>query len=122
MEEKTYNLLSLISEECKGEYRLFSKKDLLSSLGDDSVTEEKLNLAIDSLAASGYIEKKYADKDVVLLKPSAKSLTAVKDADSKVTERFAAGDVKNDFLRFIISFLGGFSGALVGIAIFAALC
>lgn len=114
--------MSLISEKCKGEYRLFSKKELLSACGDDSVTEEKLNIAIDSLAASGYLEKKYSDKDVVLLKPSAKSLTAEKDADSKDKEPVASVDVKTDFLRFIISFLGGFSGALVGVAIFAALC
>lgn len=125
MEDNLYNLLSHISEECKGKYVLFPKKKLLGACGGETVTEEELNVYIDSLAAAGYLDKKYADNDVVLLKPLGKSLTATRDESPAPHEVFPApdgGGTVSEFLRFIIAFLGGFSGALAGMAVFALLC
>ncbi len=125
MEDNLYNLLSHISEECKGKYVLFPKKKLLGACGGETVTEEELNVYIDSLAAAGYLDKKYADNDVVLLKPLGKSLTASRDENPAPQEVFPApdgGGTVSEFLRFIIAFLGGFSGALAGMAVFALLC
>ena len=125
MEDNLYNLLSHISEECKGKYVLFPKKKLLGACGGETVTEEELNVYIDSLAAAGYLDKKYADNDVVLLKPLGKSLTASRDENPAPHEVFPApdgGGTVSEFLRLIIAFLGGFSGALAGMAVFALLC
>ena len=110
-------------EECNGKYVLFSKKKLLGACGDETVTEEELNAYIESLSASGYLDKKYSDKDVVLLKPLSKSFTVKKDEKPEKYElRAPENSGASDFLKFIIAFLGGFSGALAGIAVFAALC
>lgn len=125
MEDNLYNLLSRIRDECKGKYVLFPKKKLLGACGGETVTEEELNVYIDSLAAAGYLDKKYADNDVVLLKPLGKSLTASRDekpAPQEVTAVSDGGGTMSEFLRFIIAFLGGFSGALAGMAVFALLC
>ena len=125
MEDNLYNLLSRIREECKGKYVLFPKKKLLGACGGETVTEEELNVYIDSLAAAGYLDTKYADNDVVLLKPLGKSLTASRDekpAPQEVTAVSDGGGTMSEFLRFIIAFLGGFSGALAGMAVFALLC
>lgn len=125
LEDNLYNLLSRIREECKGKYVLFPKKKLLGACGGETVTEEELNVYIDSLAAAGYLDKKYADNDVVLLKPLGKSLTASRDekpAPQEVSPAPDGGGTMSEFLRFIIAFLGGFSGALAGMAVFALLC
>ncbi len=125
MEDNLYNLLSRIREECKGKYVLFPKKELLGACGGETVTEEELNVYIDSLAAAGYLDKKYADNDVVLLKPLGKSLTASRDekpAPREVISVPDGGGTASEFLRFMIAFLGGFSGALAGTAVFALLC
>lgn len=124
LEDNLYNLLSRVREECKGKYVLFPKKKLLGACGE-TVTEEELNVYIDSLAAAGYLDKKYADNDVVLLKPLGKSLTASRDekpAPQEVSPAQDGGGIMSEFLRFIIAFLGGFSGALAGMAVFALLC
>ena len=125
LEDNLYNLLSRIREECKGKYVLFPKKKLLGACGGETVTEEELNVYIDSLAAAGYLDKKYADNDVVLLKPLGKSLTASRDgkpAPQEVSTVSDGGGTMSEILRFIIAFLGGFSGALAGMAVFALLC
>lgn len=125
LEDNLYNLLSRIREECKGKYVLFPKKKLLDACGGETVTEEELNVYIDSLAAAGYLDKKYADNDVVLLKPLGKSLTASRDEKPVPQEVITVSDgggTMSEFLRFIIAFLGGFSGALAGMAVFALLC
>lgn len=103
---------------------LFPKKKLLGACGGETVTEEELNVYIDSLAAAGYLDKKYADNDVVLLKPLGKSLTASRDEKPAPQEVISVtdGGTMNEFLRFIIAFLGGFSGAFAGMAVFALLC
>ena len=124
LEDNLYNLLSRIREECKGKYVLFPKKKLLGACGGETVTEEELNVYIDSLAAAGYLDKKYADNDVVLLKPLGKSLTASRDEKPAPQEVISVtdGGTMSEFLRFIIAFLGGFSGALAGMVVFALLC
>ena len=123
MEKKIYDLLSYLKSECKGKYCLFSRAKLLEKCGDRTVTEEELNAYIDSLITSGYIDRKYSDKDVVLIKPLGKSLTAKPDEKPQAENDFREKDEKdNAFFKFFIAFLGGFSGALAGIAVFAALC
>ena len=125
LEDNLYNLLSRVREECKGKYVLFPKKKLLGACGGEPVTEEELNVYIDSLAAAGYLDKKYADNDVVLLKPLGKSLTASRDekpVPQEILPSADGGGTMSEFLRFIIAFLGGFSGALAGMAVFALLC
>ncbi len=123
MEKKIYDLLSYLKGECKGKYYLFSRKKLVEKCGDGTVTEEELNAYIDSLVTSGYIDKKYSDKDVMLLKPLGKSLTAKPDETPQTENDFKEVSEKdNAFFKFFIAFLGGFSGALAGIAVFAALC
>ena len=123
MEEKIYNLLTYISSESKGKYSLFNKSKLMKKYGDGTVTEDEFTSLADSLAAMGYIDIKYSDKEVILMRTLGKSLTAMPDATPEPVE---VTEVKNDdlihsFLRFFIAFLGGFSGALVGIAVFAAM-
>lgn len=91
----------------------------MKKYGDGTVTEDEFT----SLAATGYIDVKYSDKEVILMRSLGKSLTAMPDVKPETVE---AAEVKDDdafhnFLRFFISFLGGFSGALVGIAVFAAM-
>ncbi len=123
MEKKIYDLLSYLKSECKGKYCLFSRAKLLEKCGDGTVTEEELNAYIDSLITSGYIDRKYSDKDVVLIKPLGKCLTAKPDEKPQAENDFREKDEKdNAFFKFFIAFLGGFSGALAGIAVFAALC
>mgnify|MGYP006928571266 CR=1 FL=1 len=123
MEKKIYDLLSYLKSECKGKYYLFSKQKLAEKCGDGTVTEEELNAYIDSLITSGYIDKKYSDKDVMLLKPLGKSLTAKPDEKPQTeNEQQVKSEGNNAFFKFFIAFLGGFSGALAGIAVFAALC
>ena len=123
MEKKIYDLLSYLKNESKGKYCLFSRQKLAKKCGDGTVTEEELNAYIDSLIASGYIDKKYSDKDVMLLKPLGKSLN-VKPDEMPQTENDLdkTSGKENAFLKFFVAFLGGFSGALAGIAVFAALC
>lgn len=123
MEKKIYDLLSYLKSECKGKYCLFSRAKLLEKCGDETVTEEELNAYIDSLITSGYIDKKYSDKDVMLIKPLGKSLTVKPDEKPQAENDFGKTSEKdNAFFKFFIAFLGGFSGALAGIAVFAALC
>lgn len=95
----------------------------MKKYGDGTVTEDEFTSLADSLVAMGYIDIKYSDKEVILMRTLGKSLTAMPDAKPEPVE---VSEVKNDdalhnFLRFFIAFLGGFSGALVGIAVFAAM-
>ena len=95
----------------------------MKKYGDGTVTKDEFTSLADSLAATGYIDVKYSDKEVILMRSLGKSLTAMPDVKPETVE---AAEVKDDdafhnFLRFFISFLGGFSGALVGIAVFAAM-
>lgn len=123
MEKKIYDLLSYLKSESKGKYYLFSRAELLENCGDETVTEEELNAYIDSLITSGYIDKKYSDKDDMLIKPLGKSFTAKPDEKQQTDSDFGITSEKdNAFFKFFIAFLGGFSGALAGIAVFAALC
>lgn len=123
MEEKIYNLLTYISSESKGKYTLFNKSELMKKYGDGTVTEDEFTSLADSLAATGYIDVKYSDKEVILMRSLGKSLTAMPDVKPETVEAAEVkdGDAFHNFLRFFISFLGGFSGALVGIAVFAAM-
>lgn len=95
----------------------------MKKYGDGTVTEEEFTSLLDSLAAGGYIDVKYADKDVILVKPLGKSLVAEPDKKTDSEEIVNVQSNKSaDFLRFFIAFLGGFSGALAGMAVFAAIC
>ena len=107
MEKKIYDLLSYLKSESKGKYYLFSRAELLENCGDET----------------GYIDKKYSDKDDMLIKPLGKSFTAKPDEKQQTGSGFGITSEKdNAFFKFFIAFLGGFSGALAGIAVFAALC
>lgn len=123
LDKKIYDLLSYLKNVCKGKYYLFSRKELAEKCGNGTVTEEELNAYIDSLITSGYIDRKYSDKDVMLLKPLGKSLTAEFNEKPQAEIGFRSkSEEHNAFFKFFIAFLGGFSGALAGIAVFAALC
>lgn len=122
MEEKVFKLLSYITSASSGKYRLFSKSELYGRYGDESVTEDDFNGIIDSLDISGFIDVKYSDKDLILLKPLGKSLTLLDKENKSVDNQVGSVSERGNFLRFFISFLGGFSGALVGIAVFAIIC
>lgn len=107
--------------ESDGKYCLFPKQKLIDAFGEGTGTKEELNAVLDGLVSSGYIDEKYSDDEVVLLKPLGKSFAALEEEKAEIPET-TEKDGLNNFWRYFIAFLGAFSGALVGATIMLLLC
>ena len=107
--------------ESDGKYCLFPKQKLIDAFGEGTGTKEELNAVLDGLVSSGYIDEKYSDDEVVLLKPLGKSFALNEEENGEITVT-AEKDGLNNFWRYFIAFLGAFSGALVGATIVLLLC
>lgn len=107
--------------ESDGKYCLFPKQKLIDAFGEGAGTKEELNAVLDGLVSSGYIDEKYSDDEVVLLKPLGKSFAALEEKSTETTET-TGKDGLNNFWRYFIAFLGAFSGALLGATIMLLLC
>ena len=76
MEKDYLALLSYLKEQCRKDYRLLQAEDILADLkclfggGDD---KQKLSFMLTYLSAEDYIDLKYFDGEVFLLKPLSKS-------------------------------------------------
>ncbi len=118
LEDCVFKILSFVKNQSGGEFFLFSRESLARSGGVES--NDKLDEILERLAKTKYIDKKYSDEEYALIKPLEKSYLASED-ESRDTP-FASFEKERSFWRFFIPFLGAFSGVLLGLTIFAALC
>ncbi len=112
LNEKSFALLEYFNNQSeKGVYRVYEIKDVIDELSHLSLDEKGLKRVIETLSAGEYIALKYVDDKEVCLCTLTKGAFAV-----ETRQEFFSKPV-NEKKMFLFSFLGGFSGALVTLAV-----
>ena len=112
LNEKSFALLEYFNNQSeKGVYRVYEIKDVIDELFHLAFDENELKRIIHLLSAEEYIALKYVDEKEVCLCTLTKGAFAV-----ETRQEFFSKPV-NEKKMFLFSFLGGFSGALVTLAV-----
>ncbi|MBR2337396.1 MAG: DUF4524 domain-containing protein [Clostridia bacterium] len=119
MRDRYLKVLQYLKSECEREYKLFGISDTADLLNRayfdcQPITADGLRLMVRELYSDGYIDLKYMDEEVVLLKPSGKSFLVEKEGKEGENERIKAPKQGRDLLFLALSFLCSFIGALLG--------
>ena len=121
MSEEYVNLLEYIKSECERDYKLFSIADTVEILNRayfnyQPISEDKFRLMIRELYDGEYVELKYLDEEVALIKPLARGFTVKKEIVDKnpPAEIAVYNGERRDWVFFLFSFVCSFIGALLG--------
>ena len=120
MNNEYVSLIEYLKAECEREYKLFSIADTIELLNrsyfsEDYISQDKFRLIIRELHNDEYIDLKYLDEEVVLLKPLSKSYSIKKQVVQNVQEDDNQDKKQSrEWLFFLISFACSFIGAVIG--------
>ena len=121
MGEEYVNLLEYLKSECERDYKLFSIADTVETLNlayfnYQPISEDKFRLMIRELFDGEYIDLKYLDEEVALIKPLARGFTVKKEVaeENPAVEMVVSNEKKREWVFFLFSFACSFIGALLG--------
>ena len=123
MEKEYLALLNYLKEQCKKEYRLLQADEIIADqkqlfVGGDE--RQKLSLMLTNLSAEDFIDLKYFDGEVFLLKPLSKSFLVKEqeEVSNFIPESYPQPTIPSFGVILIVlslcAFLGGMIGALLG--------
>lgn len=120
MTEEYVNLLEYLKSECEREYKLLTITDTVETLNlayfnYEPISEEKFRLMIRELYNGDYIDLKYLDDEVALIKPLARGFTVKKEVqEARVQEKAPQKKKGAEWFFYLLSFACSFLGALLG--------
>ena len=123
MDNEYISLLDYLKTECENDYKLLTVKKAVEDLNGKSSFSERLNedkfrVMLKILDGGGYVDLKYFDDEVILIKPLLKSFLVFHERKTEIPQERVIIEEKPDFsqkfIPLILSFLSGFLGALLG--------
>ena len=104
MKIREKDLLALLSKECKPNiYTVFEKKDISSSLDNNTLDENEIDNLMLSLERQGFIKIKYEDDNVYCLSVLKREIEEKKESHKQAP-----------FSYLLFCFFGGFFGSFFG--------
>ncbi len=123
MDNEYISLLDYLKTECENDYKLLTVKKVLKDLNEklsssENLSEDKFRVMLKILDGGGYVDLKYFDDEVILIKPLLKSFLVFHERKVEPPQESVILEEKPDFrqkfIPLVLSFLSGFLGALLG--------
>lgn len=123
MDNEYISLLDYLKSECENDYKLLTVKKVIKDLNEklsfsENLSEDKFRVMLKILDGGGYVDLKYFDEEVILIKPLLKSFLVFHERKTEIPQERVIIEEKPDFrqkfIPLILSFLSGFLGALLG--------